>query len=361
MIKSLQSLRAFAIISIMLSHCFFLQDYLPSGLGPTGVSTFICLSGFLTYLSLKDKTVTLDIKCVAKRTMSKMRKFYPLHVATFILALPFVIAAVTGKDVFFHDVMKGIANLALVQSWIPIRSVYFSYNAVAWFLSTYLFFIVVSPLLMKGIRRVAVCKSPLSVAVILLIAMILCEFGLAYYFGHASYVHWILYVFPVTRSLDFAVGMLMAFGLTEYMARRKRIFSFIGVMGLGGGIVLEAVCIVVDSMPGIPHSYFYSAAWCIPSVLLVTSSYILHCPHQLSHSSPCGVVSRLLQSRPLVFLGDISMPLFLVHQLVIRYLGATYDLTLYPLLSLVLCFGVSIMIASVVQTASSRQAKANRD
>lgn len=235
MIKSLQSLRALAIISIMLSHCYFLQDYLPSGLGPTGVSVFICLSGFLTYLSFKDKTVTLDIKCVAKRTMSKMRKFYPLHIATFVLALPFVIATVTGKDVFVHDAMKGIANLALVQSWIPIRSVYFSYNAVSWFLSTYLFFIVISPLFMKGIRRVAASKSPLGVAAVLLVAMVLCEFGVAYSFGHASYVHWILYVFPVTRSLDFAIGMLVAFGLTEYIARRQRISGFIGAIGLGGG------------------------------------------------------------------------------------------------------------------------------
>ncbi len=276
MIRSLQSLRALAIISIMLSHCFFLEGCLPSGLGPTGVSVFICLSGFLTYLSFKDKTVTLDIKCVAKRTMSKMRKFYPLHIATFVLALPFVIATVTGKDVFVHDAMKGIANLALVQSWIPIRSVYFSYNAVSWFLSTYLFFIVISPLFMKGIRRVAASKSPLRAAAVLLIAMVLCEFGLAYFFGHASYVHWILYVFPVTRSLDFAIGMLVAFGLTEYMARRQRIPGFIGAIGLGGGIVLEAVCIVVDSMPGTPHAYFYSAAWCVPSVLLVASAYVLN-------------------------------------------------------------------------------------
>lgn len=239
MIRSLQSLRALAIISIMLSHCFFLEGCLPSGLGPTGVSVFICLSGFLTYLSFKDKTVTLDIKCVAKRTMSKMRKFYPLHIATFVLALPFVIATVTGKDVFVHDAMKGIANLALVQSWIPIRSVYFSYNAVSWFLSTYLFFIVISPLFMKGIRRVAASKSPLRAAAVLLIAMVLCEFGLAYFFGHASYVHWILYVFPVTRSLDFAIGMLVAFGLTEYMARRQRIPGFIGAIGLGGVLCLK--------------------------------------------------------------------------------------------------------------------------
>lgn len=127
----------------------------------------------------------------------------------------------------------------------------------------------------------------------------------------------------------------------------------------GGGIVLEAVCIVVDSMPGTPHAYFYSAAWCVPSVLLVASAYVLNFFHQSPSFPFVWAISRFLQIRPLVYLGNISMPLFLVHQLVIRYLGATYDLALYPLLSLFLCFGVSIMIASVVQNASLRHTKVN--
>lgn len=350
MIKSLQSLRALAITSIVLSHCSFIGAYLPSGLGPTGVSAFICLSGFLTYLSLKDKTTTLNIKSATKRTVSKMRKFYPLHIATFVLATPFVIATISGKDILIQDAIKGVANLALLQSWIPIRSVYFSYNAVSWFLSTYLFFIVISPLLMSGSRRLVACKHPLRGASALLIATILCEFVLAHFFGHASYAHWVLYVFPVTRSLDFIAGMLMAFLLTEGMAWQQRASGLAGAMGIIGGLALEAFCIVIDSMPDSPHSYFLSAVWCIPSLLLVASAYIIHIADQSSKPSSAGIVSRLLRSRPLVFLGDISMPLFLVHQLVIRYLGSTYDLSLYPLLSLLLCFGISIMIAAVIQT-----------
>ncbi|WP_251212549.1 hypothetical protein [Adlercreutzia murintestinalis] len=71
------------------------------------------------------------------------------------------------------------------------------------------------------------------------------------------------------------------------------------------------------------------------------------------HSALPSLASRILRCKTLVYLGDISMQLFLIHQLVIKYLKSVLSLTLNPLLSLALCFGISIMIDATVKNASA--------
>lgn len=357
MIKSFQSLRALAIIAIMLSHCSFIGTYLPSGLGTSGVSLFISLSGFLTYLSLKDKTLETNLRNVAKRTLHKIKKFYPLHVATFILAVPFVVGAITGEIALIKDIAKGIINLVLLQSWIPIRSVYFSYNAVSWFLSTYIFFVAISPLLMKGLRRLTALRNSLGAALAFLAIIVFLEFLLAFRFGRESLAHWILYIFPITRCLDFISGMLLGFLLTGCIARQYKLPEVVGTIGLVMGLLFEILWVTIDSISGIPGYFFFAAMWCIPSLLLIASAYLLETPQ---HSGTLSLALRILQLKPLVYLGDISMQLFLVHQLVIKYLGAVFNLALYPSLSLLFCFGISIMIAVTVKNASLAHASAKQ-
>lgn len=196
-ILNLQGIRGVAFILIFISHCnFFANKYGVNSttyFGAFGVALFIVLSGFLTVyknyecseLSPKDQL----IKC--------MKKCYPLHFLTFLMAVPFCIRDLTNIKTW----MVSFLNLILVQSWIPKSSVYFSNNAVSWYLSTYLFLMIVSPFVVKYLKQ---CNTSCIIGLLILNSSI--QAVLALLSGNHSWAHWIIYICPITRTLDFVSG-----------------------------------------------------------------------------------------------------------------------------------------------------------
>ena len=92
------------------------------------------------------------------RVKRSLKKFYPLHIAMLIASLPFCM------DAFLYDgtikqIIKLILNVFLVQAWIPSSGVYFSFNAVSWYLSLTMFFVIAGPFTLKLINRIGRKKS----------------------------------------------------------------------------------------------------------------------------------------------------------------------------------------------------------
>jgi peptidoglycan/LPS O-acetylase OafA/YrhL len=76
-------------------------------------------------------------------------------------------------------------------------------------------------------------------------------------------------------------------------------------------------------------------------------------PLILVFTQESGVVSRLLKSRPMFFLGSLTMPLFLTHQILIGIL--LHRLPEMPaMLMLAVCIFVILMISWGVQIIISR-------
>lgn len=197
MIKSLVSLRGIFIIFIFFHHLGIYQ-----GGGTMSVAFFFVLGGFAMTLGYSDKIVGGDFyyrQYLTRRCI----KFYPLHwLCLLAVALPILLR---HYDKLFL-VRDFCLNVVLLQTWIPIESVYFSYNAVSWYLADTMFFAVVFPFIFKWITGASHKSKGVIVAF-----MVALYATIAILIPEEKY-HAILYISPYMRLMDFVFGICLAFG-----------------------------------------------------------------------------------------------------------------------------------------------------
>lgn len=196
--KAFQGLRGYAIILIFLSHFNFMNNAkgvnITTWLGGLGVELFILLSGFL--LIENHGNGNIEIK---KYFVHKIKKFYPLHIVTLAIAIPFSIKALLSLDI--KTIASLISNALLVQTWVPASNFYFGFNAVSWYLSITVFFIVVSRLVVKFWNKISLKMTIVVIGCIFIIQLLVCGLTKSLIISH-----WIIYVAPFVRLLDFIIG-----------------------------------------------------------------------------------------------------------------------------------------------------------
>ena len=203
-IDAFAGLRGYAIILVFLSHYSFGANSkglnITNWLGALGVEVFIILSGFL--LMENHGNTMFEFKPYYIR---KVKKFYPLHFIMLLMAIPFSVKPLLGLDI--EKWIALFSQVMLVQTWFPKPDIYFSFNGVAWYLSLTVFFIAVSPLTVKIWNKLTMRSSVIMMAGIAAAEIILCVV-----FRKSAFAHWILYVAPFVRILDFFMGG----GVLEY-------------------------------------------------------------------------------------------------------------------------------------------------
>lgn len=295
LVQNIQGVRGYAILLIFFSHCNFGLNEMginrTTWLGAFGVSLFIILSGYL--LLERHSEEKLELFPYVER---KLRRFYPLHILTLIAALPFAIKSLLHFDRI--QIVGLLANITLLQSWIPNSSVYFSYNAVSWYLSMTLFCMVISPIVLKIWKN---NSSNMKICAMLVLC-ILFDGVLYMIFGQASVAHWILYIFPVVRSIEYIFGggiwkLRKNFNLPNYAE------NIIGIVALVLSFIISYFSVSAND------ELYAVVAWVIPSMLLIIFA--------TSHTELSKIV---FSNRVVLFFGNISFEFFLFHQLCIRYI-----------------------------------------
>lgn len=145
--------------------------------------------------------------------------------------------------------------------------------------------------------------------VLLIIGLVLLQSGIYFVFRGESYAHWIIYVFPPTRIIDYLLGTICAFIVIDFNSIHKRYKEkFVS-------IILAFITLVILILAVLSFSTkdeIYSVAcWVLPVMILI--------PCIVLAGSWSKVVNTILGNRAIVFLGNISFECFLLHQLVIRY------------------------------------------
>ena len=193
MIKSLTSLRGLFILFIFLHHA----GVYPGG-GTLGVAFFFVLSGFSMTLGYHDRIVEpfFNYKLYLTR---RCIKFYPMHWIALIANIPYVLMG----TLHWSLIPLFFLNAALLQTLVPIKEGYFSYNAVSWFLADILFFTMVFPSVYRFIIETNT-KNRLLIA--LAIAGL---YMLLVLFVPEKYHHAILYISPFIRIIDFVFGICL--------------------------------------------------------------------------------------------------------------------------------------------------------
>lgn len=298
MIRTLQSLRFFFIILVVLSH--YIGSSFDFG-GECGVSFFFMLSGFVLSLAYSER-IAKGLFSTKPFVVKQWIKIYPLHILTFI-----VMFALDIRLEKYCDITAVIANIILLQSWVPADSFYFVANSPSWFLCDILFFYVVFSSLNKYILR-SDNRKLLAISLVVILLYICLMAVLPTYL-----VNPILYANPLTRLLDFIVGIILykLYVSDNGIALRDKLngksFLTVSLMELS---VILLVVITAILYPHLPQRVrTVSIFW------LAIPLFIFFFAMTDKHS---GVISKFLQGKTMLWLGNISFCIYIIHAPVLR-------------------------------------------
>ena len=307
---------------IFFHHCLGLY---PGG-GTMGVTFFFVLGGFSMTLGYHDKVLKSGFsykQYITKRCI----KFYPLQWLCLLGIMPLALVSfkIQQLPIFF-------ANATLLQSWIPIQKVYFSFNWVSWYLADTMFFAVVFPLVFKLIATTST-KGRVAIAVLLAVIYTFVAMLLP-----TEKYHAILYISPYMRLFDFVFGIYLALLFLKIKGQPAKWWNgnIIGQLEVFVLILLLVIesCLLPEDATWIAPIYW------IPVALLILIA-------SLAGRTGGGI---LLENKYMYRLGELSFVIFMTHQIVLRYTKLIFKLlhfentTIYILFTLVLTFLISLVV-----------------
>jgi len=314
-IQSLQALRFVFIMLVVMSH--IIGKAFDFG-GECGVMFFFMLSGFILAYAY-GKQVS-DDTFQHKRFLGKqLSKFYPLHVLTFA-----VMALLDARLGIFYGWGKLVANLLLLQSWVPDNDFYFVANGSSWFLSDLLFFYVLFPFLYRYLMRLS------GQCLLVLVFIVLAAYAAIAYEIPTEMINPILYAAPWMRVLDFSIGLLVyrlyvsetGHKLKDVLTRRPSMVE----------LLMVALVVISFFVYGHVSWRFRCAAlfWLVLPPVLYTF---------VSLDRERGFITAMFHHRWMQWLGSISLEIYLVHFVLMRFfysvltsLGCEEACRLHPLM-----------------------------
>lgn len=301
------------------------------------MSLFIFLSGFLVaYTHISRHSGQNPIKWAVSYTKKKLGSFYFLHLIMFIAALLLLSASaiysnsVTGEWMVTM-ITNGLLNLTLLQSWVPDSSVYFSYNAVAWYLSITVFFYLMTPFIFHFLKKINTRVKMTG----LIVSIFFIELIWTLIFGNTAFAHAMIYVFPAYRLLEFILGCAFGkmfierkmneTGISKRINRKRfTLLEFTAVL---------AFTFAVLSWPHIPVAFGYSVFY-VPFTAFLIYTFAFG----------RGLISKIIANPVMLFISVISFEIFLIHQTVIRYLDAASSFVpLYDAAFVILALAITVI------------------
>ncbi|MCX4219527.1 acyltransferase [Pseudomonas sp. MCal1] len=319
-LDALTSLRFFAAAMIVLGHTHGAFGSL--GLATTlslaqGVSFFFVLSGFILAYNYPSLSSRQELSHFFK---ARIARIWPAHIAAIILLYLLTSGLNLGGLTHLQAAFTAVANIFLIQSLIPLRDVYLTFNGVAWSISTEMFFYFSFPLLISSL----IPGWKIKILFLGTIAALFFGFAIAWNLpaddgAPQVSLMGLLYVNPLVRIVEFFAGIL-ACGV--YKTIYHRIKSETGV--LFSVIELLAICLAVVAMWLTPklimyigiHSTFGSV---INYYLIKSGSFPVFAALIVIFALGKGIFSKALSAPFLVLLGEISFSLYLVHMTIFQW------------------------------------------
>lgn len=302
MFRTLQTLRGIFAIAIFAHHfCGFAEG------GDSSVSLFLILSGFVLSKGFESKFELGEIT-YGRFISGRLIRIYPLHVLTLIAAILVQCRTFTTDTIQIY-----LSNLALIQAWIPESRYYFPGVGSAWFLSALLFCYLAFPALIRiasrmSLRGLATAAGLIITAYLLVIQLI-----------HESLCDAIIYINPAMRLIDFIWGMLLwqlwrrGGDSLANVARKQSAAVCAAIETAAIAFFVAAIALHAQ----LPQRYALAAMWWLPSMLLIATFAAM--------DKNGGLITRLLQWRPLVAFGNVSFSFFMLHIVAGDYLRIAFE------------------------------------
>ncbi len=304
-LKALTGLRFVAALLVFVSHTFFWFPQIDDQqvpLGWAGVGFFYVLSGFILTWVYAPRLESFTSGEFYRRRLARI---WPLHLVTMLIVIFFV----KGMGDFIAQPShwaKFIANVFLVQAWVPNVKWVFSLNAPAWSLSVEAFFYLVFPLLIRGGMK-WLWRALVGVVVITAITIVAVDL----YSGQMLSVNReaLICANPFFRLFDFVIGMLC--GLFYFRRDKSNLNSGFGLpahlLAIGLCVGYFAIVMVLIGEAGTDCSTLLM--WLRSTAAAPLFAFLIY-----TFANSKGVLAAFLSSPPMVYLGEISFAFYLIHQ-----------------------------------------------
>lgn len=349
-LPALSGLRFFLAAHVLFFHFapwFFGNSAFARNLlraGSSSIAGFFLLSGFiLTYAHVLDSN-RMD-QPIREFWLARFLRIYPAYFLAFLLTAPFALAQLRHAAFPFREVVKTGLFLSLLQTWVPGLWNYWNYPA--WSLSVEAFFYAMFPLLVQWIFRLrwdwrmtlaAVWLAGLAVPITML---------------GTTRLEWLLAI-PPLHLPEFLFGMVLGRRLivrsTRSQQQSERQPSNKNLVNKEHFLRLWAPVAAVMLMA------IYGSGW-LPESLIDHGllAPLMGClMWRLSIGD--GWFGRLLGSRPIAYLGEISygiyifqFPVFTGCFVIIKRLGLPWNSRLTFLACCVLLIGLSAVSFECVE------------
>ncbi len=304
--------RGICAIGILFSH----MSYLSSSTNPFWhsfhqlfmrhgaicTSFFFICSGFFLHYSWKEG------QNFGNYVKNKLKRLYPITLIVFILAVMVNILlskdtdmgkeVAIGSSLWFFNIL---ANIFLFKAFIPSEKVFYSFHGPSWYISVLFVFFLIGYWFVRGlygkqrekyrkiILSVCTCAYLIELAICIIVKM-----------NNWDYLY-PCYVNPYFRI--FGEGFLGII-ICEYMPEIQEYIKNININ------ILEITSFVIFLasffLKNIIHLNIYPA-W----IQIIPMGFIL-----IAFRSERGVISKVLKSGPLQFIGKISFELYMTHAFV---------------------------------------------
>lgn len=290
-IKSIQGIRGYAITMIVLWHLNSIFPGNLSAFGDRGVEFFFLISGLLIGIKYYYGD---ELSCVAgslKYAIKKGKAIYPLYVLSmtpFIILL--AVALLKHKQSPIESIVIVVSNLLYCQSWFPNEAVFWSLNGATWFLSSLLFCYMTTFFYFKLLHRI----NPKVMVAAIFIIKFTWEAWVSLFFPQ-KFIY-LAYIFPVYRSLDFALGLCL--GIFYLEDRKKKCLLNKNKQYLLLGAIFVYFIFLLFINKSVTYSVYHLMETFIVWMVI----------------SGDNCITRVIFENPLaVHLGDLSDIIFLIH------------------------------------------------
>lgn len=337
MIDTLTVLRFVVAIAIYLHHLNY-----PGGLGSIGVTFFFVMSGFTMAYAYNDKFVELDKSSLLKFYLKRLFKIYPLYFLTFLVSIP-----IMHFNNFKTNAFYSLTNLFMLQSYFPNGVQVFAFNGVAWFIGDIILCYLLTPFFMYALHKFKIRNNnrlliALQFAIFIIIAFISYSFRgkvAGYTFGW-----WYIYISPYFRIFNYIIGFISGivfvnFKSTMLVDNKYRILFTLLEMGS----IMFLIYSFRSNYLGFDSLKY--GVYFIPASILIIFIFAFQ----------NGLISFVLSNKLLTYLGNLSFPIYLIHQIAINYTAVFFTSSIFGynhdikhLISQLLLFIVIVCLSDAV-------------
>ncbi|SDM61541.1 Peptidoglycan/LPS O-acetylase OafA/YrhL, contains acyltransferase and SGNH-hydrolase domains [Allokutzneria albata] len=357
-LPSLTGIRIFAAGLVLVAHAFFLPGLYADAAVQKGTSALVPLatSSVTLFFVLSGLVLTWSARPADTAVRFWRRRFVRIF-SNHAVAWALGSALVIGYGIHVNLVSLGddysplalLGNLFLVQNWVPSKEFLLGPNPLAWSLACEFFFYLLFPFLLPLVRRIPVHKLRFAAGVLVLVGLSVPVLALLLQGPDflptvpvPSDQIWLAYFLPAARLPEFVLGMVLARILAEGLWRPLRT-----------GVILPLPFLAIGTLAVLPPVFAFGPYFALPVALIVG---------EVASRDVRGVPS-FLRRPAMIYLGDRSFALYMIHYVVIMYLcrfvftpGATFSVPVATALILLVVIPVSLGAAWLLHRSVERPA-----